>query len=63
MSDVTDRANYANVGDMKTTKNFARTHALERDYSESKDGSARRRLYVALHETVRRTESFTKPRQ
>ena len=28
-----------------------------------KDGSTRRHFYVALHETVGRTESFTKPRQ
>ena len=61
VSDVMDRANYANVGDMQ--KNLARTYALEHDYSESKDGSAPRHFYVALHETVGRTESFTKPRQ
>ena len=58
MSDVTDRANYANMGDMYTTKNFARTHALEHDYSESKDGSARRRSYFTLHKTVGRTEFY-----
>ena len=34
-------------------------HALECDYSESKHDSAQRRFYVALHETVGRTESFT----
>ena len=33
-------------------------HALEHDFSESKDGSARKRFYVALHETVGRTEEF-----
>ena len=43
----------------KLQKNFARTHDLERDYSKSKDGSARRRFYVTLHETVGRTENFT----
>ena len=63
VSDVTDRVNYANVGNMQTTKNLARTHTLEHDYSESKDGSTRRHFYVALHKTVGRTESFTKPRQ
>ena len=42
VSDITDRANYANVGVMQTTKNFACTHALESDYSKSKDGSAQR---------------------
>ena len=36
----------------KPQKNFARMHALEHDYSESKYGSAQRRFYVALHETV-----------
>ena len=64
VSDVTDRANYTNVGGSKPPKTLpACTHALEHDYSESKDGTARRRFYVALHETVGRTESFTKPRQ
>ena len=29
---------------------LARTHTLEHDYFESKDGSAQRRFYVALHE-------------
>ena len=47
----------------KPQKNFACTHTLEHDYSESKDGSVRRHFYVTLHETVGRTESFTKPRQ
>ena len=55
VSDVTDRANYANVCHVNH-KNFARTHALEHDYAELKYGSARRRFYVALHETVGRTE-------
>ena len=31
------------------------THILEHDYSESKDSSARRLFFVALHETVGRT--------
>ena len=39
-------------------QNFTCTHALEHDSSGSKDGSARRRFYVALHEIVGRTESF-----
>ena len=42
----------------KPQKTFARPHALVHDYSESKDGSARRRFYVALHETVGRTEFY-----
>ena len=33
-------------------ENFARSHALEHDYSESKDGSARSHFYIALHERV-----------
>ena len=39
-------------------KHFVRTHALECNYSESKDGKARRRIYVALHKTVGRTEFY-----
>ena len=38
-------------------------HALESDYSESKDGSGWRQFYIALHRTVGKTESFTMPRQ
>ena len=44
------------------TRKPQKTMALEHDYSKSKDGSARRCFYVALYETVGRTESFTKPR-
>ena len=57
VSDVTYRANYANLasGKPRTTLHDL---AIERYYSESKDGSARRRFYVALHEPVGRTESF-----
>ena len=39
----------------------ARTHW--RTTTELKDGSTQRRFYVALHETVERTASFTNPRQ
>ena len=48
---------------MYNIKNFARMHALEHNYSELKGGSTRKHFYVAIHETVRMTESFTKPRQ
>ena len=37
---------------------FTCTHTLEHDYSELKDGSAQRCFYVALHETVGRTEFY-----
>ena len=33
-------------------------HALEYNYSESKDGGTQRRFDVALHKTARRTESL-----
>ena len=39
-------------------KHFARTHALECNYFESKDGKAWRRTYVTLHKTVGRTEFY-----
>ena len=39
-------------------KHFAHTHAIECNHSELKDGRARRRIYVALHETVGRTEFY-----
>ena len=33
-------------------ENFTRSHALEHDYSESKDGSAQSHFYIALQERV-----------